>query len=93
LIERWIGDYGGQKQKFFPANYCEEINYVAEEDQDVKEDEMNGEDDMSEVVILKSYLLTLERHNVFEFLSFYYSLDHACIIMDDCSTTPLSGET
>ena len=49
LIERWIGDYGGQKQKFFPANYCEEINYVAEEDQDVREDEMNGEDDMSEV--------------------------------------------
>ena len=43
---------------------------MAEEDQDVKEDEMNGEDDMSEVVILKSYLLTLERHNVFEFLSF-----------------------
>ena len=50
LIEkRWIGDYGGQKQKFFPANYCEEINYVAEEEQDVNEDEMNGEDDSSEV--------------------------------------------
>ena len=46
---RWIGDYGGQKQKFFPANYCEEINYVAEEEQDVNEDEMNGEDDTSEV--------------------------------------------
>lgn len=44
----WIGDYGGQKQKFFPANYCEEINYVAEEEQDVNEDEMNGEDDTSE---------------------------------------------
>ena len=49
IEKRWIGDYGGQKQKFFPANYCEEINYVAEEEQDVNEDEMNGEDDDSEV--------------------------------------------
>lgn len=43
-IRRWIGDYGGQKQKFFPANYCEEINYVAEEEQNV-----NPQNDNSEV--------------------------------------------
>ncbi|XP_048577157.1 1-phosphatidylinositol 4,5-bisphosphate phosphodiesterase gamma-1 isoform X2 [Nematostella vectensis] len=27
----WIGDYGDQKQKLFPANYCEEINYITDE--------------------------------------------------------------
>lgn len=25
VICRWTGDYGDQKQKLFPANYCEEI--------------------------------------------------------------------
>lgn len=44
LIKRWIGDYGGQKQKFFPANYCEEINYVAEDEQNI-----NPQNDNSEV--------------------------------------------
>lgn len=43
----WLGDYGGQRQKFFPANYCEEINYVAEEE--AKNNKyMNGVDEESE---------------------------------------------
>ncbi|XP_022794203.1 1-phosphatidylinositol 4,5-bisphosphate phosphodiesterase gamma-1-like isoform X3 [Stylophora pistillata] len=39
----WIGDYGGQKQKFFPANYCEEINYVAEDEQNINPQNDNTE--------------------------------------------------
>ena len=26
LFRRWKGDYGGQVQKWFPANFCEEMN-------------------------------------------------------------------
>ncbi|XP_074617747.1 1-phosphatidylinositol 4,5-bisphosphate phosphodiesterase gamma-1-like [Acropora palmata] len=43
----WLGDYGGQRQKFFPANYCEEINYVAEEEAKNNKYE-NGVDEESE---------------------------------------------
>lgn len=44
----WVGDYGGQKEKFFPANYCEEINYVAEDQPKDYDECENGTDDMSE---------------------------------------------
>lgn len=44
----WIGDYGGQKQKFFPANYCEEINYVAEEEAKMNKFQNGCTDDFSE---------------------------------------------
>lgn len=50
LLNRWLGDYGGQRQKFFPANYCEEINYVAEEEAKNNKYE-NGVDEESEAPV------------------------------------------
>ena len=50
FLNRWLGDYGGQRQKFFPANYCEEINYVAEEEAKNNKYE-NGVDEESEAPV------------------------------------------
>jgi hypothetical protein len=66
LFYRWNGDYGDQKQKLFPANYCEEINYITEESHEEEEE--------SEVELLIHFIdftrVLLYIKNVYSFVFF-----------------------
>ena len=38
---RWKGDYGDQKEKYFPANYCEELNLTVANDENDETNEVS----------------------------------------------------